>query len=96
VGFSVIIPARYESVRLPGKPLLEISGKPLIQYTYECAVKSDAENIIIKQGSQEVSNVKMIEELVDMLMVSRLYEANMKFIAARKEIASSITSAAMA
>lgn len=56
----------------------------------------EAENIIFKQGSQEVSNVKMIEELVDMIMVSRLYEANMKFIAARKEVASSITSAAMA
>ena len=55
-----------------------------------------AENIIVKQGSQEISNVKMIEELVDMIMVSRLYEANMKFIAARKEVASSITSAAMA
>ena len=55
-----------------------------------------AENTIIKQGNQEVSNVKMIEELVDMIMVSRLYEANMKFIAARKEVASSITSAAMA
>ena len=55
-----------------------------------------AENVIVKQGSQEVSNVKMIEELVDMIMVSRLYEANLKFIAARKEVASSITSAAMA
>jgi flagellar basal-body rod protein FlgF len=55
-----------------------------------------AENTIVKQGNQEVSNVKMIEELVDMIMVSRLYEANMKFIAARKEVASSITSAAMA
>jgi flagellar basal body rod protein FlgC len=38
----------------------------------------------------------MIEELVDMLMVTRLYEANMKFIAARKQISSSITNAAMA
>jgi flagellar basal body rod protein FlgG len=55
-----------------------------------------AENIIVKQGTQEVSNVKMIEELVDLIMVSRLYEANMKFVAARKEVASSITSAAMA
>ena len=55
-----------------------------------------SENIIVKQGSREVSNVKMIEELVDMIMVTRLYEANMKFIGARKEVASSITSAAMA
>jgi flagellar basal-body rod protein FlgF len=55
-----------------------------------------AENVVVKQGNQEISNVKMIEELVDMITVSRLYEANMKFIAARKEVASSITSAAMA
>jgi flagellar basal body rod protein FlgG len=55
-----------------------------------------AENIIVKQGSKEVSNVKMIEELVNMIMVTRLYEANMKFIGARREVASSITSAAMA
>ena len=55
-----------------------------------------AENIVIRQGCQEVSNVKIIDELVDMIMVSRLYEANMKFIGARKEVASSITSVAMA
>jgi len=55
-----------------------------------------AENIAVRQGCQEVSNVKIINELVDMIMVSRLYEANMKFIGARREVASSITSAAMA
>ena len=30
-----IIPARYSSTRLPGKPLLEISGRPMIQHVYE-------------------------------------------------------------
>jgi len=55
-----------------------------------------AENVVVKQGCQEVSNVKIIDELVDMMMVSRLYEANMKFVGARKEMASSIISAAMA
>jgi len=55
-----------------------------------------AENIVVRQGCQEVSNVKIIDELVDMIMVSRLYEANMKFIGARREVASSIISAAMA
>jgi flagellar basal-body rod protein FlgF len=55
-----------------------------------------AENIVVKQGYQEASNVKIIDELVDMIMVSRLYEANMKFIAAKKETSSSIISAAMA
>lgn len=33
----VIIPARYGAVRLPGKPLLDLGGKPLIQHTYERA-----------------------------------------------------------
>ena len=33
----VIIPARYESTRLPGKPLAVIDGKPMIQRVYECA-----------------------------------------------------------
>lgn len=35
-----VIPARYASTRLPGKPLLEIAGKPMIQRTYEQAKKA--------------------------------------------------------
>ena len=54
-----------------------------------------AENIAVRQGFQEVSNVKIIDELVDMIMVSRLYEANMKFVSAQKEISSSIIGVAM-
>lgn len=54
-----------------------------------------AENVLVKQGYQEGSNVKMIDELVDMVMVSRLYEANMEFIAAQQEASSSILSVAM-
>ena len=37
-----IIPARFESTRLPGKPLINISGKPLIQWVWEAAVNSAA------------------------------------------------------
>ena len=29
-GFHVVIPARYESTRLPGKPLVDIAGQPMI------------------------------------------------------------------
>ena len=54
-----------------------------------------ADNATVKQGYQESSNVKIIDELVDMIMVTRLYEANMKFIQARKEASSSIMSVAM-
>ena len=54
-----------------------------------------AENIIIKQGTQESSNVKIVDELVDMIMVTRLYEANMRYISAQKENSGALTSVAM-
>lgn len=34
---AIVIPARYSSTRLPGKPLLDIVGKPMIQRVYEIA-----------------------------------------------------------
>lgn len=55
----------------------------------------EAENIVVKQTYQEASNVKVIDELVDMIMVSRLYEANMKSITTEKEASSSLMSVAM-
>jgi flagellar basal body rod protein FlgG len=54
-----------------------------------------ATNIVVKQGYQEASNVKIIDELVDMIMVARLYEANMKSITAQKTASDSIMSVAM-
>ena len=54
-----------------------------------------AENIVVKQGYQEASNVEIIDELVDMIMVSRLYEANTDFISASKDTSSSLMSVAM-
>jgi flagellar basal body rod protein FlgG len=54
-----------------------------------------AEHIVVKAGYQEASNVKIIDELVDMIMVSRLYEANMKLVAAQKEASNSAMSVAM-
>ena len=38
--FRVVIPARYGSTRLPGKPLLPLAGKPMIQWVYERARRS--------------------------------------------------------
>ncbi len=52
-------------------------------------------NLIVKQHAHEGSNVQMVEELVDMVMVSRLYEANMKFIAAGKDVSESLMNLAM-
>ena len=54
-----------------------------------------AEQIVVKQGYLESSNVKMVDELVDMIMVSRLYEANMKVVSSQTQTSSSIMSVAM-
>jgi len=54
-----------------------------------------AENIVVKQGYQEASNVKIVDELVDLILVSRLYEANMKLLSSQSEISSSIINVAM-
>lgn len=57
MSFSVIIPARYASTRLPGKPLLDINGKPMIQHVYERASQSKAERIIIATDDQRIADV---------------------------------------
>jgi flagellar basal-body rod protein FlgG len=55
-----------------------------------------AEQMVVKQGYQEASNVRMVDELVNMITVSRLYEANMRFVSAAKDASSSIISVASA
>jgi 3-deoxy-manno-octulosonate cytidylyltransferase (CMP-KDO synthetase) len=45
--FRVVIPARYASARLPGKALLTIAGKPMVQWVYERAVQSRAAEVLI-------------------------------------------------
>ncbi|MFA6990162.1 MAG: 3-deoxy-manno-octulosonate cytidylyltransferase [Candidatus Gastranaerophilaceae bacterium] len=44
---AIIIPARYSSSRLPGKPLIKINEKPIIQWVYEKAVQSKYAGLII-------------------------------------------------
>jgi len=57
VGFSVIIPARYASSRLPAKMLKEINGKSLIEHTYSNAIKSDASRVIIATDNERIKIV---------------------------------------
>lgn len=52
--FHIIIPARYASVRLPGKLLLELSGKTVIQRTYEQACQSNAKSVLIATDEQRI------------------------------------------
>lgn len=47
MNITAIIPARYASIRLPGKPLLEIAAKPMIQHVYERAREAELVNRVI-------------------------------------------------
>ena len=55
--FVVIIPARYASTRLPGKLLLDVAGKPLIQRVYEQAIESHAQRVIIATDDERIRSV---------------------------------------
>lgn len=57
MSFTVIIPARYASSRLPGKPLADIHGKPMIIRVMEQAQKSSATRVIIATDNQQVFDV---------------------------------------
>ena len=51
----VIIPARYESTRFPGKPLALINGKPMVQHVYERCKKA-FENVVVATDDERISN----------------------------------------
>ena len=52
--FTAVIPARYASTRLPGKPLLDIAGKPMIQHVYDKACSSRAEKVIVATDDERI------------------------------------------
>lgn len=53
---AIVIPARYGSTRLPGKPLADIAGKPMVQHVYESALKvSNAHVVVIATDDERVA-----------------------------------------
>ena len=54
IDYIVVIPARFDSKRLPGKALLDISGKTLIEHVFLAVSKSQASEIIIATDSEKI------------------------------------------
>lgn len=54
--FVVVIPARYASTRLPGKPLRDINGKPMLQHVYERGVESGASDVIVATDDERIAD----------------------------------------
>lgn len=57
LNFTVVIPARLRSTRLPGKPLLLIAGKPMVQHVWEQARKSAASRVVIATDDPSIVEV---------------------------------------
>ena len=55
--FVVVIPSRYASTRLPGKPLREINGKTLLQHVYERGCESTASEVVIATDDERIASV---------------------------------------
>lgn len=56
MSFTVIVPARYQSSRLPGKPLADINGKPMVQHVVERAEQSGAAEVIVATDDERVKD----------------------------------------
>ena len=54
MSFNVVIPARYSSSRLPGKPLIEIAGIPMVIHVARKAKLSGADEIIIATDDERI------------------------------------------
>ena len=58
---AIIIPARYESSRLRGKPLIEVGGKPIIQWVFEKAVQAQlADRVIIATDNEKIYETSLM------------------------------------
>ena len=54
VAFTVVIPARYASARLPGKPLANIAGKPMVVHVADRARESGAQEVIVATDDRRI------------------------------------------
>ncbi|HSV19275.1 MAG TPA: 3-deoxy-manno-octulosonate cytidylyltransferase [Casimicrobiaceae bacterium] len=53
-AFTVLVPARYASTRLPGKPLADIAGKPMVVRVAERAQASGADRVVVATDDERI------------------------------------------
>ncbi len=59
MSFTVIIPARFASTRLPGKPLLDIAGRPMLRHVWERAGRGGARRVVIATDDTRVRDAAL-------------------------------------
>ncbi len=75
MSFIVVIPARYQSTRLPAKPLLEIMGKTMIERVAEQALKSGASRVIVATDDQRILDALSEIDKIEVCMTSKTHES---------------------
>ncbi len=53
--YKIVIPARFASTRLPGKPLALLAGKPMLEWVYQAAIASAATEVVIATDDSRIS-----------------------------------------
>ncbi len=78
--FKVVIPARYASTRLPGKPLINLAGKPMIAHVCDRAREAEAEQIVVATDDLRIFDV--VSELgIEAVMTSNSHQSGSERIA---------------
>ncbi|WP_249978760.1 3-deoxy-manno-octulosonate cytidylyltransferase [Vreelandella olivaria] len=58
-GFIAVVPARYGSSRLPGKPLLDIAGEPMVAHVWRRACQSQARQVVVATDDERIRDVML-------------------------------------
>lgn len=72
--FRVVIPARYASVRLPGKPLVDICGQPMLYWVHQIAVSSGATEVIVATDDERI--IQAVEAFGGRALMTSLMHAS--------------------
>jgi 3-deoxy-manno-octulosonate cytidylyltransferase (CMP-KDO synthetase) len=75
MSFIVVIPARYQSTRLPAKPLADILGKTMVERVAEQALQSGAKQVIVATDDQRIADVLQKISNIDVCLTSKDHES---------------------
>ena len=90
-SFSIVIPARYNSSRFPGKPLALINGKTLIELVYEkCLAVCKKDNIFVATDDQRINKFLYNKKIQSILTSKKCLTGTDRVAQASKNIDSEI------
>lgn len=75
MSFIAVIPARYQSTRLPAKPLLDILGKSMVERVALQALKSGASRVIVATDDQRIADALVSLDNIEICMTSAEHES---------------------